>query len=207
MTSTAAQANITRVYRRATAEERAAGHAWYADASEMIHSIAAARRLNADTVAAVIAVLSPSVSWEHNVDVARRVLGGARGKEARYFGYPANLKKAERILDGESPETVLGGYKVSAFYRLLREPNAWDVCVDTIGATAARDGYRATSWRHDPPRVGHYRQYEEVAAAYRAVAWRWRLAPWQVQATVWLVMKRLGKQGAEGKAVQHAVSE
>jgi hypothetical protein len=182
-----AVAHVFRAWQQATPQEKALGARWYLDAHNYARTLASIHGRSVSDVAAIIAALSPSVSWEANARGAAELLD--TGDIARYGGYKANLRKALRIIAGETPDAVLGGFKVRAFWALIRDGgNHTDICIDTHAANLAAG---KTQGSHEVAiRVDTYRQYEDVARAYRAVAWRVRKAPHVVQATCWLVQKR-----------------
>jgi hypothetical protein len=179
--------HILKIYRQATADERAGGRVWYKDAHDLARSIAEANGLTVDTVAGILAALSPSVAWDDNVSVTRELIH--TGKVRVYGGYRANLRKAERILAGENPRDVLGGHKVTAFYRLIRDGgNDVDVVVDAHAASIA-DG-KHYLWKQGP-RLRSLKQYGARAEAYRRAARKLDLDAHAVQAITWLAWKRI----------------
>ena len=90
-----------------------ASDAWYLHANELASTMAPAAE-----AAGVIAALSPMVSWSNNERLARYAL--LHGRAIGHF--PANCAKANRIMYGEHPLSVLGGHKVRAFYRCILDP-------------------------------------------------------------------------------------
>jgi hypothetical protein len=70
--------NVTRIFRQATPDQLAAGRDWYARArrlaEELAYRLPESHRHHGDVerAAAVIAVLSPRVSWPLNVRLARQ---------------------------------------------------------------------------------------------------------------------------------------
>jgi hypothetical protein len=179
--------NITRVFRAATTADRAAGRGWYASA----HGIAAA--LDPDDpvrAAAVIAVLSPLLSWPRNVVEASNVYAG---RAVRTLG--PNADKARRILAGADPEHIVSGPKVRAFWVTIAdpaEPSAVVIDRHAIDIAAGRvlgDRIRGSHLR----RAG---AYDEVADKYRRAARRLSeqlgvcITPAEVQATTWIYWRR-----------------
>lgn len=112
--------NIIATYRRATPEQIAAGYAWYREAQEFAATLAIGTDYSYRQVAGVIAALSPQSVWSRNKEDARSavyvhdVVGDVNGISLHTA---AQMGKVGRILDGETPETVLRGPKESAFYR------------------------------------------------------------------------------------------
>lgn len=150
-------------------------------------SIARVRGLTTDAVAGILAALSPSISWENNIHGAIELI--TTGKIKRYGGYRANLRKAERILGGESPDSVLGGQKVTSFYRLIRDGgNNVDVVVDAHAASVA-DG-KHYLWKQTP-RLDRRGRYEKMTRVYQRAAKTLGVNPHEVQAATWLAWKRI----------------
>ena len=120
--------NITRVFRSADAYVIESAGAWYSDAYTVAESLAARYGLTVEAAVGVIAVLSPMNSWGNNVNLAARIIAG--GGSITTGGLSANIAKANRIILGESPESVVSGQKVSNFYRSILTRGAEGVTVD-----------------------------------------------------------------------------
>ena len=174
--------------------------------------------------AGVIAALSPRLAWRKNVEYAELAymvytdlqnsnsqIMPKRGEiaEAYFAGMiptlNANARKAFRILDGESPEDVLGGPKVRAFYFTIVNPDdpravvvdrhAIDITFNEVLNNQARG-----------LALGRKGAYDTVAALYRRAAriisaelgdvW----TPAQVQATTWTYWRRERAAAYHGEA-------
>lgn len=186
-------ANIRAVFDGATQAERLEGMQWYLKAHIEIDATASKYRMPTSYVAGVVAALSPGNSWERNLEHARILIHdfkqGLRGGDLPMVGSygRANVLKAERILLGEIPLAVLGGLKVRAFYECLLNPwNPKDaaVCIDRHAKSVAI-GYRVA----DKDSVPTPKQYEVLAAAYRAAANELQVAPHVVQAVTWVAWR------------------
>ena len=105
--------NVTRVFRTATDEQRAAGLSWYADAQRVAQTNATAFGVTLQQSAGILAALSPLNSWGANVNLATRFLSEG-GLSSGYLG--VGLRQANLILKGENPENILLSQKVRAFY-------------------------------------------------------------------------------------------
>lgn len=181
--------NIVQAWRACTEEERRRGCTWYDTAQA--HAIylswtTAGPGLHWElpTVAGVIAALSPGLAWRENL-VAARLLLSRRGFIS-VPGYGPNKKKAERIMAGESPEAVLGGKKVTAFYRLIRDGgNPEDVCVDghALNMALGRGKLRIDSSYATPAEGDLVREGFRAAGHYLGV---W---PCKVQSATWLAWR------------------
>lgn len=176
------ESNIRAAYELASDSDVLTGRLWYRSAREIAEQIG-----NGDYEkgAGILAALSPQKPWKESVRLAKR--GATNGVFTGHYG--ANCEKAGRIWSGDAPLDVLGGRKVRAFYRnIVGELNA-DVCVDRH-ALAIALGRDATE--QELHRVCNSNKfYDELAAAYKAVAHRVGLEPSELQAITWVCWRRL----------------
>lgn len=179
--------NVTAAYRAASADDRVAGRGWYATARQVAESLDPA---DPSRAAAVIAVLSPRLSWRKNVEAAADAYAG---RPLRVLS--ANADKARRIIAGEDPEDVVSGPKTRAFWRTIADPtdpravvvdrHAVDVACGRVLGDAARGKL-----------LGRAGGYDAVCDVYRRAAralsreFGTDLSPAQVQATAWLYWRR-----------------
>jgi len=179
--------NILAVYRAARPEQIAAGMQWYSDARTFALAIS-----NGDVVkgAGVIAALSPQTSWAQNMTLASRAFvdGFASGQTGD------NCTKATRILNGESPEDVLGwnnpkaksGHKVRNFYRNIVNPTGPECTIDRHAFNIAVGFVSEKGAIGQLSRVG---QYDLFADTYRRVAELVGIPVAVLQAITWLVWR------------------
>lgn len=187
-TLTPTLANVLTVLERATVADLESGRSWYADAHALACELDPERPSRA---AGVLAALSPQLPWGRNVLLAARAY--ADGYASGTLGQ--SVRRADAILGGADPETVLTGRKVLAFYRSIADPGTDDVVVDrhaqdvALGRPHGDDGRVRQVLR----RKG---AYDAVAELYRQAA---RMAtetgpldwtPGQVQATTWITWRR-----------------
>jgi len=182
------RSKIFHTYIQATKQEHQEGLLWYENAHRICLEISGLASKPLESVVGVLAALSPSVSWERNVEEARAMLLGDH--TVRYSTYPPNVDKAWRITEGEPPEVVLGGNKVRSFYSLILHPqDGHTVCIDRHAVKVAT----RREWKSDKEASQFLRTgYDRCAEAYRQVARQLRLLPHQVQAITWLVQRRNG---------------
>jgi hypothetical protein len=88
---------------------------WYRQARRAARKLSAKHGCTLAVAAGVVAALSPRVRWSANINGADHILGGGDAGP----GFNRNVEKACRIRDGERPLDVLGGPKVTAFYRAI----------------------------------------------------------------------------------------
>lgn len=116
-------ANILAVWDETTDTDRIAGRDWYGDAYNLARTLDPADPVRG---AAVIAVLSPLLSWPMNVRGATDIYAGRP-----FRGMKRNGAKAEAIRDGADPDTVVSGSKVRSFWFNICDPGNRDaVTVD-----------------------------------------------------------------------------
>lgn len=171
--------NILAYWDRATDTNKEDGAQWYLLAGQAIDDMAAAYKLDRETVAAVVAHLSPRTPWARNLAGAASLLAGAPipGLLGR------NLAGARAALDSDNPMATLKGRKTSAFARNL----SGDSEAVTIDVWALRV---ALGDRDDADlvlnRVG---VYDALAHCYRLAAARRGVTPSTMQATTWIVAR------------------
>ena len=175
--------NITREYRAASEAHRQEGMRWYAEARANAVAMSEATGLSVEAACAIVAVLSPMLSWKRNLVVARTVCeqGEATGV------LRANLAKAQRILAGEPVESVVSGQKVSAFYR-----NILSAGMD-MGTTIDRHAVKVAHGRNVPSADIDVtrREYAVYSEAYTRAArilsreMGETVTPAQIQAVTW----------------------
>lgn len=169
--------NIITRYGQANTEQKIAGERWYVTANQLAYMIA-----DGDVVkgAGVLAALSANKSWTENTKIARRAF--ATGTPSGHVR--TQLIKAERILNGEQPETVLGGHKTLNFYACLVNPqHATAVCIDRH----AHDVAVGEVYGNRDRGLSANGRYELLARAYREAARRLNTNPATVQAVTWVV--------------------
>jgi hypothetical protein len=194
---------ILAVFFTATDFEVISGAQWYETAQNAAATIAARYGVKADTVAGVIAALSPNNKWERNLRdadalISAYTLGGlSDALEVKTSTYNKNKLKALAILEGAAPLEVLGGLKVRAFYSCII--GADDVCVDGHAYAIWRGERISTS---STPKISA-KLYGSIAADYvKATAtinsvMGASYRPYQVQAITWLVWRRMIKGGQD----------
>lgn len=236
MTETPLTRNITRTFRLATDRDRAAGWGWYGRARDLAEELAAdwAPESGADEfairqAAGVIAALSPRLAWRKNVEYAKLAymtyddmvtnhspfkLADDADMWAAYFAgmiptLNANARKAFRILSGESPEEVLGGPKVTAFYWTIVDPtDPRSVVVDRHAIDIAFGEVLTDDTR--PTMKGA--AYDYVSALYvkaskiisRELGEVW--SPAKVQATTWTYWRRERAAAYHGELTTSAIN-
>jgi hypothetical protein len=191
------RANIAAAFERATADDLAQGLEWYGLAADIANDLARGYGHDTETVAGVIAALSPMMTWRTNIGSARALID----RHAHSLPYPdagyglqRNVAKAWAILEGADPLDVLGGLKVRAFYaNILGDPLAV-----TVDRWAVRIAYG------DPAHPGTVtaREYHVIADAFRDAAAQLGITARDLQAATWVYFRRVhGRAGADPMGV------
>lgn len=186
---------ILKWHDKATLEQLESGTGWYLEARYFAGDLAHSTPYSVEQVAALIAVLSPQVSWENNQQAAVKAvdlhLAGDWDGESLpgYSGYRINARKAKRILDGDIDALV--GPKVTAFYNAIRG-DLTDVVIDIWAIRAARpkDINVAKLFRDDE--MPNMPERRAVVEAYKRAAALRGVAPSEMQAIVWTVIRDSG---------------
>lgn len=169
---------------KANDEQRRAGLHWYWKAHYLAQKMALSSGHSLDTAVGIIAALSPGTKWERNLLEAEALL---HGRPITHTTYTPNVVKAKAIKLGNHPSKVLGGPKVTAFYKLIMDPSDSNtVCIDRHAVRTCTK-YK---WKSDVEASQWLRKgYDSCANAYRNVAKKLGLLPWQVQAVTWEVFR------------------
>lgn len=163
---------ILELFLKATKE----GLYWYAEAYDKCEALAKEYGLSLEQSIAIVAVLSPKCPWDKNIFNAIVVITGQGTPTA----LGPNIKKAQRILNGEPPLNVLGGNKVRSFYsNILNRGFDSSVTIDThILRAVGRPSFT--------PKPGVYNQ---IVEAFQTVSKWVGYSPAQVQAVVWCYVR------------------
>lgn len=172
-------ARVMRTYLAATDEHRQEGIDWYRNAHNEALLLDPG---NVRRAAGVIAALSPRVSWDNNLRLARKAY--EHGEASGTLG--VSCRAANAILAGNDPSVVLRGPKVSAFFTLIANPDDPSVvCVDRHAIDIAI-GRRLTDAERSVYELNRRGLYEVFAACYRRAAKRLGVLPAWVQAATWV---------------------
>jgi len=188
------RANLLSVYRQATAAEAQQGSQWYAEAHAIMREWSETYGVSLQTAACVTAALSPQCEWTRNLIIADDILAGRNPSVGGALHL--NIKKAQslrdtlgsNILDSNDISLAMltafpSGPKVNAFARNL----AGDTEAVTVDAHAAQAAFGS------PLAITAVRPtlYRIIAEAYTSLAHELNISPCVLQATVWVVWKRL----------------
>jgi len=170
-----------------------AGLSWYDNANTWVTMTGLNYNVPADKVAKIVAVLSPGSKWERNKRNAWLLLSWANLTEEQItnlpFGtYKANVRKAWRVYH-DLEDLLPKSQKTFAFYRnIMLDPDHVTVdrhaitaiggvkFLNKIASKSASGAYSLTEYR-----------YKKAADAYKNMANKYNLTPYQLQAILWEV--------------------
>ena len=199
-------ANVLRTFREATAEDVTSGRAWYQRDHDAAREVADQYGTDVTVVAAVYAVISPSMPWSRNDFLAREAFRlAAEGASfddivAGLGMMKANARKAAAIVLGADPATVVSGPKVTPFWQRIVDAASGatgpgSVVVDRHAFAVA--GGRVTDDRTRGTFLGRKGGTHAVAMAYVRAASVLRrtgeapgITPSELQAVTWTTWRR-----------------
>ena len=201
--------NLRTLWNAASEGEKAAGLAWYRTAHNETLALANEVGLPHATVVGMVAALSPGLRWEKNIGEARRVnvalQAGLPVPSVGVYGR-ANQAKAEAIYHGADPLSVLGGFKVRAFYQNIYTPDqTTEITVDRHAYCAAVNRRKDRDFQHAAingrayPKLDKPRPYRHISRHYKVLAAKLGILAHELQAVIWLVWRRI-VNGAEVQA-------
>lgn len=158
------------------------GADWYPTEHAWTMHLASKHDHTTEQVAAIAASLSPRVTW-HRAKVLTELILEGHDISGMALGRP--VRKAEQVLAGLDPRTVVSGHKVTSFYHNLLGEYEW-VTIDThsFGQVSGRDYNDGGA--HFLERSGVYLAYTEC---FRTVARDVGLQPATLQAILWVAKR------------------
>jgi len=193
--------NVLLFLHEATTAEISAGLSWYSGVRSFCQRLASDFGFVCKQAAGVVAVLSPNTPWHKNLEYAEAAVSnfeyvGGEPLELKNYGvrtFNTSIKKAYHILKDEDYSQV-SGRKVSSFWS-----NIWNV--ESVDVTHDVWSYRVVS--NDLSLLNKAfteKQYNTAVLAYH-LAFQQSVGilqgleyPYQLQAIVWEVARRLSSQ-------------
>jgi hypothetical protein len=178
--------NLVTLYNRSSNDyDIVQGEQWYPEARRIVQEWSATYGYHPETVACVIAAISPQCPWERNLIIADDILAH---RVESIGSIESNIRKAKRIRDFENVcfhmrEVFPYGPKVNNFARNLSGDDTV-VTVDTHAMQAALNDVKSTYTLKWAP-------YNVFARCYVDAAKRIGRAPAEFQAIIWHTWKRL----------------
>jgi hypothetical protein len=168
------------------------GFSWYDRAHNYAYGLSQVYGVPYGYVSAVIAVLSPNISWDRNMLDTTKILRWYHDNEddQKYSAYGANVNKAMGIMIDRSLSYVRGN-KVKNFFKCIYNPHDnHSVVVDRHAVRVAVGG--KLNGKDTSKFVVGRNRYDRIACAYRIVAKRHNLLPLQTQAITWAYVTNNG---------------
>lgn len=184
--------NLLKAYAQADPTEVKQGIEWYPAAQAIVREWASHYRYSVDTVACVVAALSPQLEWSRNLIIADDVLAGRVPSVGGVLH--SNLRKAERLreLDYQTDAKTIGVRMLDAFKGGPKVNNfasnlAGDMTAVTVDTHAAQAGLNDPLANIRLP----WTPYRVFAECYAHAAGDVGRLPAEFQAIVWHVWKHL----------------
>lgn len=187
--------NLFQLWLDSWPEERKYGEQAYPLYQSTLQQMAWVRNMPLSTVTGVFAALSPNNGYKSNMMDTARMLDHYLAQLPRaslsVHTYGPNTQKAWRIVDGESPATVLPhGSKTWNFWHNITWPD--DDAYVTV------DGHMLNAWTHVKVPMDQAslipRLYQIIKADVQSIARFVRVPASVFQATCWVAWRRLGGQ-------------
>ena len=178
--------NISTILEQASLNDITHGLQWYKIAHTIAGNMAKQYQRSLSDIIGIIAVLSPGCQWDKNVFDAISVI--EHGSNAIVSTYGPNKNKAVSITMGHSPDFILSGHKVTAFYtNLLTPENDEHITIDSHATRAGCD------WvgQYAPQKFNKDGKYRVLENSYFSIARRQQMLGNQTQAIAWLTYKHL----------------
>lgn len=174
--------NIMQLLKQATEGEIDYWGKWYHHAHQHVKALAAKYSESFDTIAAVVATLSPGNKWAANLKAAEDILNG----KYRTNAYPSQVKLAKDILITGNVNLV-SGPKITIFFQSLLDPSI-------VENELVLDGHAINIWRGtkrllkgtEQPNINERKQ---MIADYNRAAADTGLSVQAVQAITWYLWK------------------
>lgn len=178
--------NVLSLYRSSSFSSFSEGMTWYGEAHDFARSLDGDRFHRA---AGIIAALSPLSAWANNKRKTAQFYDQngviAWNGTANGIGLSRNVRKAERIWNGEDALDVLTADKTRNFFLTIVEPDRGDHmpvidrhAFDIANGFVSSDAARGT--------LGRKAVYETYASAYNEAAVRAGIPVQYLQAITWV---------------------
>ena len=157
------------------------GLVWYKEANDICKAFAFKYEIEVSTVAKVVAILSPNITWQQNIVAADKLLKAfTQGKNwVKVAGYDSNTKKAFDVLNGYRDLERKGAKKTFSFHlNMLPEDNHATIDVWHLRACFNKD-----------VNIGSGIAYDQIEALTQKLALKANMSTMQYQAVIWGAIK------------------
>jgi len=178
------------LWNNASPETKRDGLNWYNAANAFCEGLSNLYNVPMHQVCAVVAILSPAVSWDVNKADAERVIrafstgGEAKALNTKVSTYGNNRKKAVSVLLGAEFVKTRTNFKTYSFFRNILQPELASYVTIDRHAVKAYKGMKAGGSVTSTPKV-----YKLAEQAYKALAEHLNITPCQAQAVIWVQYK------------------
>ena len=156
-----------------------AGFDWYDEAHAWCVQLAFKHGKTTDQVAAIAAVLSPRLPWHRAISLTERLLDG---EDISNLALGRSVRKANEVLAGLDPWTVVSGPKETAFAHNLAGDLSW-ATIDTWSFQQVSGREYNDGGNHFLERAGVYNMY---ASCFEQVARENGIETGVMQAILWI---------------------
>ena len=184
--------NFESTFLQANQFERNAGFNWYLDNHNYLRDMSKAFNVPLKITCSIVAVLSPGMAWQQNVNLAYNILKfkGKLPVHIKTSCYRANLKKAIQIYKTKKVFPFLHGPKVEMFYYNLFNPfREQYVTIDRFMLACYYNELNIDNLK----KFMTPKHIETLKQEIRILARQYELTPCQMQATIWLTYHRIVK--------------
>lgn len=175
---------ITGKYRTLDPWNIANGLTWYYEARQHAENLSKKYGLSLETIAGIIAVLSPGVRWDRNLEDAEAIL---QSDDAIVTTYSGNKRKALDLKHGANISKCVRGNKVRSFFDNIVSPETSEAV--TLDRHMLRFILKTNNDRELNRVFSSRNTYFSIAEYIRRIARRRGLKPLQLQAMLWLQVK------------------
>ena len=195
--------NILKTYEESTQEQRDKGLAFYEDARSQAYEIGKQLGyIGSNAVrqgAGIIAVLSPRMDWDKNLEIAFYVVNALNFSNQT----ERDKAKATRIMEGENPMLVMGrdSHKTKSFYQAMVNPLGNNEVYnltgygDKVTYLAVVDRHAGGVYKGMPlkeyqrEQIGHWRVNRRISRGYFKAAKQLDMPVNDVQAITWVTFR------------------
>ena len=154
--------NIVDTFERATEQAKFEGEDWYTEAQAICVEVAAENGCELEDSAGVMAILSPQLDWESNVDALHEFFREGRARQQSQI----NNDKAVKAAWGD--HDAIRGVKVRAFWQAIVDPYGESDPVIDRHAVGVYCGYTVSD--KDRKKLDRKDVVPRIQAAYREAA-------------------------------------
>lgn len=185
--------NIINVYNESSEEEKEYWGSWYQKAKLIVEDLANELDVPFQTMAAIVATLSPGNRWSTNIIAARKLVEKYKFNiDHQSLGaYGKQVEKAKQILQTNNLEYVVGP-KVTVFFKSIVSPEQIknELVLDTHAINIWRGEKKKIKSTNNPTK----KEREQMISDYRKASEILGISLQSLQAVTWYVWRYTDKQ-------------